>query len=254
MRSRSSAKAAFGAVIALTATLFVSSPAGAKPRCGPNDLPVFGPGASYRPIIDPARFGPNVDNPRFPLSPGTTFIYSGTKDAKKALDVFAVTSRTATVDGVTTRVIEDRLFLDSVLEERTTDYYAQDDCGNVWYFGEDTATLDEHGRVISTKGSFRAGIDGAQPGVFVEATPELHRPFRQEWYQGQAEDVFKAINLSASVSVPYGKFQHALETKETTALEPSVVDHKYYVLGIGEVEELSVAGPVEKLELIDVIR
>jgi hypothetical protein len=189
----------------------------------------------------------------FPLKPGRTLVYTGTKDNKKALNIFHTTSRTKVIDGVTTRVVEDRLYLDTVLEERTSDYYAQDRCGNVWYFGENTATLDPHGRVISTEGSFRAGVHGAQPGVFMQAHRQVGQRFRQEWSQGHAEDTFKVLSLSAPVTVPYGTFKHALKTKETTALEPAVVDNKYYIKGIGEVEELAVKGPLEKLQLVEII-
>ncbi len=216
-------------------------------------LPVFGPGATYDPHIDPANFTARVDNQLFPLKPGTTLVYSGTKDGKIALDLFAPSRQTQVIDGVRTRVVQDRLFLDSVLEERTRDYYAQDRCGNVWYFGEDTAELDRHGNVISTEGSFHAGLDGAQPGVFLQADPQLHRRFRQEWYRGHAEDTYKAVDLSTPKTVPYGSFQNALRTAETTALEPNVLDNKWYVRGIGEVEELAVQGPTEKLVLIDVL-
>jgi hypothetical protein len=180
-------------------------------------------------------------------------VYSGTKDGKKALNIFDPTSRTKVIDGVRTRVVEDRLYLNNGLEERTSDYYAQDRCGNVWYFGEDTATLDEQGHVISTEGSFHAGVGGAQPGVFMQAHPEVGRRFRQEWYQGHAEDTFKVLSLSAPVTVPYGSFNDALKTGETTALEPAVVDNKYFVKGIGEVEELAVKGPLEKLQLVEII-
>ena len=233
------------AAVPLTAGSAVSS-------CGPNSLPTFGPGASYHPAIDPARFGPNVDNPYFPLPPGETLVYSGTKDGKKATDYYTPSTATAVIDGVTTRVVNDRLYLNNRFEERTTDYYAQDVCGNVWYFGEDTAVLDRNGNVVDTSGSFHAGVDGAQPGVFMQAQPELGRRFRQEWYKGQAEDTFKATDLNASVTVPYGSFQHALRTSETTALEPNVVDNKVYVRGIGEVLEEAVKGPTEKLELVSI--
>jgi hypothetical protein len=216
-------------------------------------LPRFGPGRNYHPHINPASFSPNVTNQLFPLTPGTTLVYTGTKDGKKALDLFATTSRTKTIDGVRTRVVEDRLYLSNILEERTSDYYAQDRCGNVWYFGEDTAELDRHGHVVSTEGSFHAGVDGAQPGVFMQAHPQVGRKFRQEWYQGHAEDIFKVIDLSAPVTVPYGSFRHALRTAETTAVEPGVLDNKYYVRGIGQVAELSVTGPREALKLIEII-
>jgi hypothetical protein len=154
---------------------------------------------------------------------------------------------------VRTRVVEDRLYLDNVLAERTSDYYTQDRCGNVWYFGEDTAELDRHGRVVSTEGTWHAGVDGAQPGVFMQAHPQLGRRFRQEWSEGQAEDVFKVVSRSSRIRVPYGSFRHALRTEETNALEPDVLDNKYYVRGIGEVAELSVKGPREVLKLVEII-
>lgn len=216
-------------------------------------LPAFGPGSSYHPHIRAADFGPGVTNRYFPLKPGRSLIYTGTKDDKKALDIFQTSSRTKVIDGVSTRVVEDRLYLDNVLEERTKDYYAQDRCGNVWYFGEDTAELTPHGHVVSREGSFHAGVHGAQPGVYIQARPQVDRRFRQEWYRGHAEDTFRALNLSASVTVPYGTFHHALKTEESTALEPTVRDNKYYVKGIGEVEELAVKGPLEKLQLVEII-
>lgn len=236
-------------LVASATAASASTPASPSGGC---PLPVFGPGADYHPVIDPANFTPNVDNPLFPLTVGTTLVYAGTKDGQAALDTFAPSTRTRVIDGVTTRVVEDRLYLNGVLEEQTSDYYAQDSCGNVWYFGEDTAELDRSGHVISREGSFHAGVDGAEPGVFMQAQPELGRVFRQEWYQGHAEDVFAAIDLNAQVTVPYGSFTNALRTAETTALEPGVLDNKYYVPGIGEVEEVALRGPVEKLVLIEV--
>jgi hypothetical protein len=239
-------------VVALVAAAVwvVPSSAAAGSSC---PLPRFGPGRSYHPRIDPADFSPHVTNELFPLRPGTMLVYTGIKDGTKALDLFAPTSRTRVIAGVRTRVVEDRGYLSNVLEERTSDYYAQDRCGNVWYFGEDTATLDANGRVVDTEGSWHAGVDGAQPGVFMQAHPQLGRKFRQEWYQGQAEDVFKAIDRSAAVTVPYGRFRHALRTAETTALEPGIVDNKYYVKGIGEVAELAVRGPREEFKLVEII-
>jgi hypothetical protein len=216
-------------------------------------LPKFGPGKDYHPKIDPEDFSPNVTNPWLPLVPGRTLVYTGTKDGKAALDILAATSKTRVIDGVRTRVVQDRLYLDNVLEERTADYYAQDECGNVWYFGEDTATLDAQGHVVDTEGSFHAGVDGAQPGVFMQAKPEIGRRFRQEWFAGHAEDQFRALSPSASVKVPAGTFKNALRTEETTQLEPDVVDNKYFVRGIGEIEKVAVKGGTEKLVLIEVI-
>ena len=187
-----------------------------------------------------------------PLEPGTTLTYEGTKDGQPARNIFHVTSKTKVIDGVRCRVVFDRLFLSGKLAERTFDYYAQDDDGNVWYFGEDTVKLDDKGHLTDTSGSFRAGVDGAQPGVFMQAEPEIGPRFRQEWYKGQAEDQFKVVSRAAQVTVPYGSFHRALKTEERTDLEPTVLDNKYYVRGIGEVAEVSARGPVEKLELVSV--
>jgi hypothetical protein len=236
--------------VAVIGLVPASAGAGAAASC---QLPRFGPGRSYHPRIDPADFSPDVTNPWFPLTPGRTLVYTGTKDGQKALDLFAATNRTRMVDGVRTRVVEDRLYLSNVLEERTSDYYAQDRCGNVWYFGEDTAVLDRHGNVVDTEGTWHAGVDGAQPGVFMQARPQLGRRFRQEWYEGHAEDVFKVIDRSAAIAVPAGSFRHALRTAERTALEPEVLDNKYYARGIGEVAELSVKGPRETQRLVEII-
>jgi hypothetical protein len=239
------------AVLAAWATGSVAFAAHSQAAKG-DGLPVFGPGADYHPTVDPSNFTANVDNPYFPLRPGTTLVYAGTKDGKAALDIVAIASETQVIDGVSTRVVEDRLFLDGNLEERTRDYYAQDMDGNVWYFGEDTAELDANQKVKTREGSFHAGIDGAEPGVFMLAHPEVGRKFRQEWFKGHAEDQFSIVNLSSPVTVPYGSFPNALRTHETTAIEPGVLDQKYYARGIGEVEEVTVKGPVERLVLVDV--
>jgi hypothetical protein len=242
-----------GVAALVTAALGMVPATAAAGGGGTCHLPRFGPGAGYRPHIDPAGFGPRVTNPWFPLTPGRTLVYAGTKDGKAAIDLLVPTSRTRVVGGVRTRVVEDRLYLNGVLEERTRDYYAQDRCGNVWYFGEDTATIDRHGNVVDTEGTWHAGVDGAQPGVFMQAQPQLGRRFRQEWYRGQAEDVFEVVDRSAAVTVPYGSFRHALRTAEWTALEPGVLDAKLYVRGVGEVAELSVKGPRETLRLVELI-
>jgi hypothetical protein len=139
-----------------------------------------------------------------------------------------------------------------VLAERTTDYYVQDKDGNVWYFGEDTAELDANGQVTSTEGTWHAGVDGAVPGIFMEAIPTVGHALAQEFYEGHAEDHFEVVSLSTPVTVPYKSFAVSLRTKEWTPLEPDVLDNKYYVRGIGEVKEISVKGPVELLELVSV--
>ena len=148
--------------------------------------------------------------------------------------------------------VRDRLLLAGHLEERTTDWYAQDRRGNVWYFGESTAELDRAGHVTSTEGTWQAGRNSAQAGIYMTARPSVGQTRRQEYYKGHAEDHFAVVSLRARVSVPYVSSTHAVLTKEWTPLEPGTLDHKYYVRGIGTVKEVTVKGPVERSELVSV--
>jgi hypothetical protein len=149
-------------------------------------------------------------------------------------------------------VIEDRLFLSGHLGEHTTEWYSQDKQGNVWYFGENTAELDKKGHITNTSGTWRAGVNGAKPGIFMFAHPKVGRSAQQEFYKGQAEDHFQVLSLRSPVSVPYISSKQALLTKEWTPLEPGTIDHKLYVRGIGTVLEQTVTGGNERAALISV--
>ena len=205
-------------------------------------------------LAAPGPWAERVDNPWFPLAPGTTFVYRGVENGKPSRDVVTVTSRTRVIDGVRCTEVSDRLYLGGRLAERTTDWYAQDGRGTVWYFGERTAELDARGRVTSTEGSWRAGVDGARAGILMPAHPRVGQTFSQEHYAGHAEDRFHVLSLRASVSTPAASSRRALLTKEWTPLEPDVVDHKLYVRGVGLVEEKTVRGGDERAVLVSVTR
>jgi hypothetical protein len=212
-----------------------------------------GSAESRTPRAAPTTFVRGVDNPWFPLKPGTTFIYKGAKDGLHGRDVVTVANRTTRIRGVRCTAVEDRLYLNGRLAERTTDWYAQDATGNVWYFGETTAELDKSGHVTSREGSWRAGVDGARAGILMTALPKVGQSFRQEYYKGHAEDHFAVLSLSASVVVPYTASAHALLTKEWTPLEPDTLDHKIYIRGIGLVKEETIKGGDERWELNDIV-
>ncbi|MGI8615057.1 MAG: hypothetical protein ACR2KL_14115, partial [Nocardioidaceae bacterium] len=198
-------------------------------------------------------FSTDIDNPYFPLRPGTTNVYTGEKDGKSAYETHFVTDQTELIIGVSTRVVLDRLYLDGYLAEDTQDWYTQDSLGNVWYFGEDTRTLDRFGHVLSREGSFRAGVDGALPGIFMPAHPRVGQTFQQEFYPGQAEDRAVVLSLDATVTVPAGTFRNTLQTREWTPLEPGVRSDKNFAVGIGTVKEIDVVGGDEHLELLVVL-
>jgi hypothetical protein len=185
---------------------------------------------AYAPHIDPSEFTTKVDNEYLPMKPGSTFVYEGGAEH----DEMRVTHQTRKVMGVECIVVDDRAWEDGKLIEKTYDWFAQDKEGTVWYFGEDTKEY-ENGKVVSTKGSWEAGVDGAKPGIIMQGDPKVGESYRQEYYKGEAEDQAKVQSLNASVSVPYGSFDHVLVTREWTRLEPSYDEHKYYARGVGQV-------------------
>ena len=187
-------------------------------------------GKAYAPHINPDDFTTTIDNEYFPMKPGTTFVYEGGAQHGE----MTVTSDTKKVMGVECVVVEDKEWEDGNLIERTYDWFAQDKKGNVWYFGEDTKEY-ENGKVVSTKGSWEAGVDGAKAGIIMQADPKVGKSYRQEYYPGEAMDMARVLSLNASVTVPYGSFDHVLVTKEWTPLEPSYHEHKYYARGVGHV-------------------
>lgn len=206
---------------------------------------------TYNPVIDSANFVTKIDNKYFPLNPGTTFIYQGkTEDDTEKNEVY-VTHKTKTILGVTCIEIEDKVWVNDELTEMTLDWYAQDKDGNVWYFGEDTKEYTK-GVVVSTKGSWEAGVKGAKPGIIMQANPQVGKPYRQEYYKGEAEDMAEVLGLNESASVPYGFYKNCLKTKDWSLLEPDVVENKYFSPGIGEVLSVTVKGGSDRVELVNI--
>jgi hypothetical protein len=183
---------------------------------------------AYNPKIDPAEFTTTIDNEYFPMKPGTIFLYKGGTER----DQMTVTSDTKKVMGVECVVVDDRAWEGDQLVEQTDDWFTQDKKGNVWYFGEDTKEY-ENGKVVSTKGSWEAGVDGAKPGIIMQANPKVGQSYRQEYYPGEAMDMARVLSLNASVTVTYGSFDHVIETKEWTPLEPGYFEKKYYAREVG---------------------
>ena len=206
---------------------------------------------AYAPHIDPADFTTKIDNEYFPLEPGTTFVYEGRMEGATERDEMAVTHDTRRVMGVECVVASDMVTENGKLIEQTYDWYAQDNKGNVWYFGEHV-TEYKNGKVTGHEGSWESGVDGAKPGIAIQAHPKVGDTYRQEYYKGVAEDRAKVLSLNKSATVPYGSFDHVLMTEEWTPLEPNVVERQYYVAGVGDIIESTVKGPPERIELVAV--
>jgi hypothetical protein len=199
------------------------------------------------------RFHHPRQNLYFPLRPGTVTRYRGTDEGEHFVERLVVTARHKRIQGVRTRVVSDVLRrVDGTLAEKTEDWYADDDAGNVWYFGERTATFDEHGALESREGSWRAGRHGAVRGLIMPAHPRPTRAYRQELDRGNAEDQAWIVQRGAHVRTPYRSFFHAIRTFEWTRLEPGVVSVKLYAPHIGIVSERDLAGGNERFVLTSV--
>ncbi len=228
-----------------SATPSASATSSAAPAGLPTEIPTPSP--------DPADFVDAIDNPYLPLVPGTRWVYEAGSDGAEERIVVTVTDRTRVVAGVTATVVRDRVTTaDGQLVEDTFDWFAQDVEGNVWYLGEDT-TAFEDGKP-NPEGSWEAGVDGAMAGVVMPARPQVGDSYAQEFYQGEAEDRGEVLALDATVTVPYGSYQDVLKTKDTTPLEPGLVEHKYYARGIGVVYEEDVTGGDDRVRLVRLTR
>jgi hypothetical protein len=202
----------------------------------------------YRPVIDPMKFTSNVTNQFFPLPVGKTYVFESPSEH----DEVTVMSDTRTIIGVPCRVVRDVVTdkqSGQVIED-TLDFYAQDDVGNVWYMGEESKQL-ENGALIGIEGSWQSGRDDAQPGIIMEATPAVGDEYRQEFAPPDAEDLATVVSVNASETVPLlGPLTNLVETEEFSPLEPGVIEHKFYAVGVGNI--LVVDENNVRLELISV--
>jgi hypothetical protein len=201
--------------------------------------------------LDPAAFSTTIDNPYWPMTPGTRWTYRETgPDGDELTVVVVVTFDTRKVaNGITARVVRDTVYRGDAIIEDTFDWYAQDRDGAIWYLGEDTAEFVD-GVVSSTEGSFEAGVDGALPGIVIPADPEPGMEYRQEYYQGEAEDNGAILALDEMVEVPAGLYKDVLMTRDTITLEPDLEEHKFYAPGVGLVLTLDISGGAGREELI----
>ena len=202
-------------------------------------------------LPDPTHFVSVIDNQYYPLPVGRVLVYTGVKDGQTQTDTVTVTDQTKVILGITATVISDVAKHGNTLLEKTSDWYAQDDQGNVWYLGEDTKAYLPNGKVDTT-GSWEAGVNGAEAGIIMEGYPQVPDAYRQEFLAGEAQDTAWIVDTAGSITVPYGKVHKILTTLEATQVEPGAYDQKIYAPGIGIVYELALTGMPEVAELVSV--
>lgn len=228
--------------------------------CGSDDgatSPTSAPSAAGLPQggdpvdLDPADFTAGSDNPYFPLEPRRQWTYQETDETGVSMRVVVtVTTETREIaNGVVARVVRDTVTEDGELVEDTFDWYAQDGDGSVWYLGEETAEFED-GKLATREGSFEAGVDGALPGVIMPAEPEVGLGYRQEYYEGEAEDNGAVLALGQQTDVALGHFDDVLLTADTITIEPKVLEYKLYAPGVGMILALGISGGGGREELV----
>jgi hypothetical protein len=210
-----------------------------------------GDGGNYQPQIDPGNFVDVIDNPYLPFPVGASWTYEGTEDGETENVEVTVTPERKEIMGISATVVRDTVTnSDGDVVEDTYDWYAQDRDGNVWYLGEDSTEF-ENGKAVGTSGSWEAGVDGALPGIVMQAHPEAGQAYRQEYYVGEAEDLAEVDRLDATESVPFGAFDQLVVIKEWNPLEPDVVEEKYFAPNVGLVLEVKTEGGDGRSELTE---
>lgn len=205
----------------------------------------------YNPVINPDDFVSTINNPFFTLIPGTTFVYeSETEDGLERIET-TVAEDKREVMGIDTTIVWDREWLDGVLVEDTRDWYAQDKEGNVWYFGEYSQQFED-GKLLGTFGSWEAGIDGAMPGIIMRGSPEVGDVYRQEYYEGIAEDMGEVIEIQAKIQTDFAYFSNCVKTKDWTPLESDSVEFKYYCLKVNNLVMEEKVSDGETVIIVDV--
>ena len=204
----------------------------------------------------------DIDNSYFPLSSGSVQVYKAeTKDGCE-VDVVTVTDDTRVIDGVTTRVVHDQAFEGdtcttdpSALVEDTQDHFAQDNAGNVWYFGEDTFNCEGAGNCTPGEGGWIAGLNGAEPGIVMLASPRSGDTYFQEQAPDVALDqatvtaIGQAVKLTRDDAFRPGTFENCVKTKEFTTLEKGSIEQKTYCPNVGLVTVEEHHGAILRFEL-----
>ena len=249
---------------ALTVMALLSLAALLLPSCGRAvGENAFGTSESTTPISPPASSGASptdvvippapppaeematlITNPWLPITPGTTLTYEGmTGDGFVHIESY-VTHDIRRILGVDCTVVVVNEYVNGELKEQTVDWFAQDSAGNVWYMGEDVRDFED-GVMVSTKGSWKAGVDGAAPGIAMPAEPIPGEFIASEYLPGVAQDQTEIIALEVPVKLADGTEHICLQTKEWSPLDPDEVEYKYYAPGTGLVKEGNVDGSDE---------
>jgi hypothetical protein len=182
--------------------------------------------------VDKAELASAGTNRFFILAPGFQQVLEGKAGGNQTTLTITVLNDTKLVDGVETRIVEERETAGGQLVEVSRNYFAiSRRTTDVFYFGEDV-DMYEGGKIANHEGSWLSGVNGARFGLIMPGTPLLGARYQQEVAPKVALDRAEIVSLNETLTTPAGKFQQCLKTEETSGLE-RVKEHKLYAPGIG---------------------
>ena len=183
--------------------------------------------------VEPGELASRGRNPYFILEPR----YRLTLEHGDERLVITVLDETKVVDGVETRVVEERESRKDALVEVSRNYYAISTRTNsVYYFGEDT-DIYRNGKVVDHEGSWLAGVNGARFGLMMPGTPLVGGRYYEEIAPGVAMDRGQIVSVTGTMKVPAGSFTNVLRVEETTPLERGEREYKLYASGVGLLQD-----------------
>ncbi len=239
-----------GVALATAASVVALTGCGASDTTSPSAFPL----GAEEVVLDPADFSTTIDNPYWPMTPGSRWVFVETDSEGRREDVVVeVTDRTKVMaNGIEARVVIDTVTEDGVPIEITEDWYAQDSDGNIWYLGEFVSNYED-GEVVDHEGSFEVGVDGAQAGIAMPANPSPGMAYRQEYLEGIAEDEAGVVTVGEEqVEVPFGFFDEGvLMTRDLVPTEPMVQELKFYAPGVGPLLSVHLDGTGGRAALVD---
>ena len=177
------------------------------------------------------------ENSYFVLEPGYQVILGGQEDGEELQLVMTVLNETKVVDGIETRVVEEKESEGGNLVEVSRNYFAIcKPTNNAIYFGEDV-DMYEDGKIVSHEGAWLAGQNGSKAGMIMPGKAEVGLKYYQEIAPGVAEDRAEIISVNDTLDTPAGTFKQVLKTEETNPLKPGEKEFKFYAPGIGLIQD-----------------
>jgi len=192
-------------------------------------------------VCDPVSgsFTLDITNAYLPFQPGQQAVLEGMDGSRPARVQISVLDDTEVVAGVTTRVVEEREWVNEELVEVSRNFVAQAADGSVCYFGEDVDDYRD-GEIIGHGGAWRAGENGHQPGILMPGAPEVGTSHKQEVAAGIAEDASVIVEIGESFTVPAGTYSDTLVTRDVDPIGGGV-DPKRYARGVGLIVDESLS-------------